>query len=63
MFAVCVWLWMACLPPMRRSSSPDQHTAYEVGLRQMDFVPFHLEPAYGGACTQEAVVTVKKVGA
>ena len=51
------------MPSHYGCSSPDQHTAYEVGLRQMDFVPFHLEPAYGGACTQEAVVTVKKVGA
>ena len=51
------------MPSHYGCSSPDQHTAYEVGLRQMDFVPFHLEPAYGGAMTQEAVVTVKKVGA
>ena len=51
------------MPSHYGCSSPDQHTAYEVGLRQMDFVPFHMEPAYGGACTQEAVVTVKKVGA
>lgn len=51
------------MPSHYGCSSPDQHTAYEVGLRQMDFVPFHIEPAYGGAMTQEAVVTVKKVGA
>ena len=44
-------------------TSPDQHTAYNVGLRQMDFVPFSIEPGYGGACTQEAIVTVKKAGA
>ena len=61
--AVWVWLWMACLPPMRRSSSPDQRTAYEVGLRQMDYVPFRMEPGYGAACTQETVVNIKKVGA
>lgn len=51
------------MPSHYGCSSPDQHTAYEVGLRQMDFVPFHLEPAYGAAMTQEALVTVKKVGA
>ncbi len=44
-------------------SSPDQHTAYGVGLRQMDFVPYRLEEGYGGACTQETYVTVEKVGA
>lgn len=51
------------LPSHYGCSSPDQHTAFGVGLRQMDFVPFHLEPAYGSAMTQEVVVTVKKVGA
>ncbi|MDJ1651312.1 MULTISPECIES: molybdopterin-containing oxidoreductase family protein [Gordonibacter] len=51
------------MPSHYGCSSPDQHTAYDVGLRQMDFVPFHLEPGYGAAMTQEAVVTVKKVGA
>ncbi len=51
------------MPSHYGCSSPDQHTAYEVGLRQMDFVPFRMEPAYGAACTQETVVTVKKVGA
>ena len=51
------------LPSHYGCSSPDQHTAYGVGLRQMDFVPFHLEPAYGSAMTQEVVVTVKKAGA
>lgn len=51
------------LPSHYGVSSPDQHTAYGVGLRQMDFVPFRLEEGYGGACTQEAVVVVKKVGA
>ena len=51
------------LPSHYGCSSPDQHTAYGVGLRQMDYVPFRLEEGYGGACTQETVVTVKKVGA
>ena len=51
------------MPSHYGCSSPDQHTAYDVGLRQMDFVPFHIEPAYGSAMTQEALVTVKKVGA
>ena len=51
------------LPSHYGCSSPDQHTAYNVGLRQMDFVPFRLELGYGGACTQETYVTVKKVGA
>ncbi|MEQ3361958.1 molybdopterin-containing oxidoreductase family protein [Raoultibacter massiliensis] len=51
------------MPSHYGCSSPDQHTAYEVGLRQMDFVPFRIEPGYGAACTQEALVSVKKVGA
>lgn len=51
------------LPSHYGCTSPEQHTAYGVGLRQMDFVPFHIEPAYGGAMTQEALVTVKKAGA
>lgn len=51
------------MPSHYGCTSPEQHTAFGVGLRQMDFVPFHIEPAYGGAMTQEAVVTVKKVGA
>lgn len=42
-------------------SVPEQTTAYGVGLRQMDFVPFRIEPGYGGVCSQEATVTVKKV--
>lgn len=41
----------------------EQKTAYGVGLRPMDFVPFQVEPAYGSAMTHEACVTVKKVGA
>ena len=41
----------------------EEKTAYGVGLRQMDYVPFRIEPGYGGICSQEAVVTVKKVGA
>ena len=44
-------------------SSKEEKTAYGVGLRQMDYVPFRIEPGYGGICSQEAVVTVKKVGA
>ena len=51
------------LPSHYGCSVKEQKTAYGVGLRQMDFVPFHIEPAYGGAMTQETVVTVKKVGA
>ncbi len=51
------------MPSHYGCSSPDQHTAYGVGLRQMDFVPFRIEPGYGAACTQEALVSVKKVGA
>lgn len=51
------------MPSHYGCTSPDEHTAYGVGLRQMDFVPFDLEPGYGAACTQEALVTVKKVGA
>ena len=51
------------MPSHYGCSSPDQHTAYEVGLRQMDYVPFRMEPGYGSACTQETVVNVKKAGA
>lgn len=40
-----------------------QKTAYGIGLRPMDYVPFQLEPGYGSAMTHEACVTVKKVGA
>ena len=36
--------------------------AYGVGLNFMDFVPFHMEPAYGSAMTQETLVSVQKVG-
>ncbi|MFR7404207.1 MAG: molybdopterin-dependent oxidoreductase [Coriobacteriaceae bacterium] len=32
------------------------------GLNFMDFVPFHMEPAYGSAMTQETLVSVQKVG-
>ncbi|MDO4289678.1 MAG: molybdopterin-dependent oxidoreductase [Eggerthellaceae bacterium] len=51
------------MPSHYGCSSPDEHTAYGVGLRQMDFVPFHIEPGYGATMSQEALVTVKKVGA
>lgn len=42
---------------------PEQHVSYNVGLSQMDFVPFHIEPGYGGTMAQEVIVTIKKVGA
>ncbi len=51
------------LPSHYGCSVPEQKTAYNVGLRQMDFVPFHIEPGYGGTMSQETIVTVKKVGA
>lgn len=51
------------LPSHYGCSSPQQRTAYNVGLRQMDFVPFLLEEGYGGTCSQETYVTVEKVGA
>ena len=51
------------LPSHYGCSVPEQRTAYNVGLRQMDFVPFHIEPGYGGTMSQETLVTVKKVGA
>ena len=51
------------LPSHYGCSVPEQKTAYQVGLRQMDFVPFHIEPGYGGTMSQETIVTVKKVGA
>lgn len=37
------------MPSHYGCKSPDQHTAYGVGLNFMDFVPFHMEPAYGSA--------------
>ena len=51
------------LPSHYGCSAKDLKTGYGVGLRQMDFVPFQLEPGYGSAMTQEVLVTVKKVGA
>ena len=51
------------MPSHYGCSSKEEKTAYGVGLRQMDYVPFRIEPGYGGICSQEAVVTVKKVGA
>ncbi|HIY83472.1 MAG TPA: molybdopterin-dependent oxidoreductase [Candidatus Rubneribacter avistercoris] len=51
------------IPSHYGCTSPDQRTAHNVGLSQMAFVPFFIEPGYGGACTQEAIVTVKKAGA
>jgi thiosulfate reductase/polysulfide reductase chain A len=53
----CVWM-----PSHYGCAVPEQKNAYNVGLRQMDFVPFRVEPGYGGACTQEAFVKVEKVG-
>ena len=50
------------MPSHYGCKSPDQHTAYGVGLNFMDFVPFHMEPAYGSAMTQETLVSVQKVG-
>lgn len=50
------------LPSHYGCSSKDQRTAYGVGLNFMDFVPFHIEPGYGGAMTQETVVKVQKAG-
>lgn len=51
------------LPSAYGCTVKEQHTAYGVGLRPSDFVPFHIEPGYGSAMSHEAVVTVKKVGA
>lgn len=51
------------MPTHYGCSSPDLTNAYGVGLNFMDFVPFHSEPYYGSSATQEALVTVKKVGA
>ena len=50
------------MPSHYGCKSPDQHTAYGVGLNFMDFVPFHMEPAYGSAMTQETLISVQKVG-
>ena len=41
----------------------EQRIANGVGVAQMDFVPFHVEPGYGGTMSQEVIVTVKKAGA
>ncbi len=51
------------LPSHYGRKIPEQRTSYGVGLSQMDFVPFHIEPGYGGTMSQEVVVTVRKVGA
>ncbi len=51
------------LPSYYGCTVPEQTNACGVGLRQTDYVAFRLEPGYGGACTQEATVTVKKAGA
>ena len=51
------------MPSHYGCSSPELHTANGVGLRIMDFVPFAIEPAYGSAMSQEAVVTIMKAGA
>ncbi|MDR3137039.1 MAG: molybdopterin-dependent oxidoreductase [Coriobacteriales bacterium] len=51
------------LPSYYGCSVKELKEAYNVGLRQMDFVPLHLEMGYGAAMTQEVLVTIKKVGA
>jgi thiosulfate reductase/polysulfide reductase chain A len=51
------------LPSHYGGSSKYLKTAYGVGLRQMDFVPFQIEPGYGSAMTQEVLVSIRKVGA
>ena len=51
------------LPSHYGCSSEEEKTAYNVGLSQMDFVPFRIEPGYGGVCSQETVVSLRKVGA
>ena len=51
------------LPSHYGCTSEDEKTAYGVGLRGADFVPFRIEPGYGGICTQEAAVSLRKVGA
>ncbi len=51
------------LPSHYGCTVPEQHTAYNKGLRIMDFVPFHIEPAYGSTMSQNTTVKIKKVGA
>lgn len=51
------------MPTHYGCSSKQQTNAYGVGLNFMDFVPFHLDPYYGAAATQEALVNIRKVGA
>jgi thiosulfate reductase/polysulfide reductase chain A len=51
------------LPSNYGCASPELSLANNVGLNQLDFAPFKLEPGYGAAITQDVPVTVKKVGA
>ena len=52
------------MPSHYGCSSPDQHTAYEWGLRPgWTTCPSAWSRGYGSACTQETVVNVKKAGA
>ena len=52
-----------CVPSHYGSTSPELSIAYGQGVNQMAFVPFALEPGYGSAMTQEALISIKKVGA
>lgn len=45
------------------SQSQDEHAAYDFGAPVKSIVPLASEPGTGAAMVQEAVVTVKKVGA
>jgi thiosulfate reductase/polysulfide reductase chain A len=51
------------LPSNFGCTSSELSLAYNMGLNQLDFAPFSLEPGYGAAITQGVPVTVKKVGA
>jgi thiosulfate reductase/polysulfide reductase chain A len=51
------------LPSNYGCTSLELPLAYQLGLNQLDFAPFKLEPGYGAAITQNIPVTVKKVGA
>lgn len=53
----CVWL-----PLAYGCRSPQLTNAYGFGLNFMDFVPYQMDPYYGSAENQEALVKIRKAG-
>lgn len=51
------------LPPHYGASLGQQRIANGIGVRNTDFIPFQFEPGYGSPMIQEALVSIKKVGA